>query len=86
MLPGRLDCLSFDPGPIMAAGDPDANPQPDIKVDDEAAQPFTFAFHMLSVCAGGGHVKRRHVVKLLEMSSGGGGGKTEQQTHNIGTE
>ena len=42
-------------------------------------QPFTFAFNALAVCAGGGHLKRRHVVKLLESIT-----QSPSETHTIG--
>lgn len=53
-----------------------------LEEDDERApllQPFTFAFNALAVCAGGGHLKRRHVVKLLETIN-----QSPGQAHNIG--
>lgn len=42
-------------------------------------QPFTYAFHSLAVCAGGGHVKRRRVIRLLEFIN-----QSRTQTHDIG--
>jgi hypothetical protein len=47
--------------------------------DGAVLQPFTFAFNAMAVCAGGGHLKRRHVVKLLESIN-----QTPVQTHSIG--
>ena len=47
--------------------------------DGVLLQPFTFAFNAMAVCAGGGHLKRRHVVKLLESIN-----QSPVQTHNIG--
>lgn len=74
-------------GPIMTAGDPDRQHQDSLDDEikgrqepDQEQLPFTFAFHVLSVCAGGGRVKRRHVVRLLEMAG------SQQETHNIGRE
>nr|CAH0107361.1 unnamed protein product [Daphnia galeata] len=46
--------------------------------DGVLLQPFTFAFNAMAVCAGGGHLKRRHVVKLLESIN-----QSPVQTHNI---
>jgi len=46
--------------------------------DEEKVQPFTYAFHTLAVCAGGGHVKRRRVMRLLDIIN------QPAETHNIG--
>lgn len=46
--------------------------------DGALLQPFTFAFNAMAVCAGGGHLKRRHVVKLLESIN-----QSPVQTHSI---
>ncbi|XP_046656354.1 uncharacterized protein CG3556-like [Daphnia pulicaria] len=46
--------------------------------DGKLLQPFTFAFNAMAVCAGGGHLKRRHVVKLLESIN-----QPPVQTHSI---
>ena len=52
------------------------------EVEKRARQPFTFAFNVLAVCAGGGHLKRRHVVRLLEMASNQQ--TPDGMTHSIG--
>lgn len=52
------------------------------EVEKRSRQPFTFAFNVLAVCAGGGHLKRRHVVRLLEMASNQQ--SPDGMTHSIG--
>ena len=54
---------------------------PILAAEDETTklQPFTYAFNTLAVCASGGHLKRRHVVKLLEIVN-----RSPADTHSIG--
>jgi hypothetical protein len=61
-----ITCHFNCPGPILSLE------------DEEKVQPFTYAFHTLAVCAGGGHVKRRRVMRLLDIIN------QPAETHNIG--
>lgn len=78
-MPKCFELIGIHLGPIMTA---DRGQDDEEEVEEKRArQPFTFAYNVLAVCAGGGHVKRRHVVRLLEMASNQ---STAEIAHNIG--
>lgn len=48
--------------------------------EESRHHPFGTAFNALAACAGGGHVKKHLIRKILQLA-----GDSEAQLHNVGT-